>query len=321
MPDVDDVDEKVRVIELLERRAERRDESRRELADEADRVRDEDRAAARQRHPPRRRIQRRERLVGDEHGRTRQGIEQRRLADVRVADQSREEQTVAASREPAALALLLYFGEPRLEIDEAPLDDAPVCLEEGLARSACPDATAEPRQTLPDAAQARQLVLELRDLDLHASFLCLRVASEDVEDQLRAIDDPAACQRFETALLPRREPVVAYDEIRGDARAFGADLRGLALPHPGVRVGRAALLDGPTRDDAGGRLDQRGELLERILRIEARAWLIESDQERALGPCGGIDQPDSVAGSGSSAVGSTQRTAPSRRNQVISRRE
>ena len=78
-----------------------------------------ERAAARQRHAPRRGIERRERLVGDKHRRARERIEQRRLADVRVADERREEEPVALAREAAALALLLDLGEPRLEIDDA----------------------------------------------------------------------------------------------------------------------------------------------------------------------------------------------------------
>ena len=97
MTDVDDVHEQVGVVQLLERRAERRDERRRKLVDEADGVRHEERAAAGQRHAPGRRIERRERLVRDEHGRAGERVEQRRLADVRVADQCGEEQAVAAA--------------------------------------------------------------------------------------------------------------------------------------------------------------------------------------------------------------------------------
>ena len=126
---------------------------------------------------------------------------------------------------------------------------------------------------------------------------------------------------LETALLSRGERVVANDDVRGKTCRFGADLPRLALPHPRVRVGRPALLDHATGDDAGGRLDQRRKLLQRVVGVEARARLIEADQERALGWLSGIDHPDSVAGSGSAAVGSIQRTSPSRRNQVICRRE
>ena len=97
MTDVDDVHEQVGVVQLLERRAEGRDERRRQLVDEADRVRHEQGTAAGERHAPRRRIERGERLVRDEHGRAGERVQQRRLSDVRVADQRGEEETVAAA--------------------------------------------------------------------------------------------------------------------------------------------------------------------------------------------------------------------------------
>ena len=84
--DIGDVDEKVRVGELLERRAERRDQRRRQLVHEPDRVRQEDRRATGQGRAPGGRVERRERLVRDEHVGACEGVHERRLPGVRVAD-------------------------------------------------------------------------------------------------------------------------------------------------------------------------------------------------------------------------------------------
>ena len=45
------------------------------------------------------------------------------------------------------------------------------------------------RQLDAPAAQARQPVAQLRELDLHHALLAHRVLGEDVEDQRDAVDD------------------------------------------------------------------------------------------------------------------------------------
>ena len=71
---------------------------------------------------------------------------------------------------------------------------------------------------LPHAAHARQVVLELRELDLQLPLGARRVLREDVEDQLRAVDDARVERVLEVALLRGIELVV-------DDHALGARLR------------------------------------------------------------------------------------------------
>ena len=90
---------------LLERRRERLDEAVRELADEADGVRDDVRA-------PEvvvgagRRVERVEEAVRGRHARARERVQQRRLADVRVA----RERDTGQRRPIAALAQRLAMA-------------------------------------------------------------------------------------------------------------------------------------------------------------------------------------------------------------------
>ena len=84
---VDHVQEQIGVHGFFQRRTERCDQRMRQVADEADRVRDDD--LARRRHPeaPRGGVEGREKLVCGERARVRQGIEQGRLAGIGIADE------------------------------------------------------------------------------------------------------------------------------------------------------------------------------------------------------------------------------------------
>src|SRR5205823_6607138 len=63
-------------------------------------------------------------------------------------------------------------------------------------------------EVLPHAAHARQVVLELRELDLELALGADGVLREDVEDQLRPVDDARLQRVLEQALLRRRQLVV-----------------------------------------------------------------------------------------------------------------
>ena len=76
----------------------------------------------------------------------------------------------------------------------------------------------EPLEVRPQAAHPREVVLELRELDLELALGAVRVRGEDVEDDRRAVDHRDPERRLEVALLARRELVVAGDEVRVGAR-------------------------------------------------------------------------------------------------------
>ena len=84
---------------------------------------------------------------------------------------------------------------------------------------------------LPHPAHPRQVVLELRELDLELPLGADGVLGEDVEDQLRAVDHPRAERVLEEPLLHRVELVVDEQALR-----FGLlELRALSsssLPLP-----------------------------------------------------------------------------------------
>lgn len=107
---------------------------------------------------------------------------------------------------------------------DAALDAPAIGFELRFARSACSDATAELRHGFASAGEAREHVFELRELDLELAFASAGVAGEDVEDELRAIEDAARQSGLEIAQLRGRQVVIEENEIgvggRGDAGDF-----------------------------------------------------------------------------------------------------
>ena len=189
------------------------------------------------------RVERGEQLVlGPRHLRADQGVEQRRLAGVRVADDAdgRPQPAVAPTRR--GLALLADLLDAFLHLRDPRPDDPPVRLELALAGSARPDPALGPRQVGPQLGQPRQLVFELGELDLEPAFVGLRVEREDVEDQPAAVDDLDVEQALERALLGGRQLVVGDQQVEAGLALGGGELLGLALADVPVRVDMAAVL-------------------------------------------------------------------------------
>src|SRR5262249_29956737 len=143
--------------------------------------------------------------------------------------------------------------KPALDDGDAVAGEPAVGLELRLAGAARADAAAEPLEVLPHPAHARQVVLELCELDLELSLGADRVLRADVEDQLRAIDDARLQRVLEVALLRRLELVVDDERLCTEPAEGLLELLGLALadvrPH---RRPRAVLDDRADRLDAGG---------------------------------------------------------------------
>ena len=78
------------------------------------------------------------------------------------------------------------------------------------------------------AGEPRQQVFELRKLDLPLALARASAPREDVEDQLRAIDDLPLELLLELPELRRRELVVEDDEVNVRFGACGGEARDFA---------------------------------------------------------------------------------------------
>ncbi len=195
-----------------------------------------------------------------------------------------------------ALALLAPHGSLRLEpveatteLGDAASSHAAVALELRLAGAARPHAganrpasPAEALEVLPHPAHARQVVLELCELDLELALGRDGVLREDVEDQLGSVDDAGLESVLELTLLGRVELAVDEEDVRAALGERLLDLDELPLAHvrPGIRV-RAML------HDLGDGLDERGarelaDLGELVLAVDALRE--HGEHEPELGP-------------------------------------
>jgi len=274
---VRDVQDEIGNERLLERRCEAFDELVRQAPDEADGVGDEV-AAAVVLEAARRRVQRLERAVAHRDVRIGEGVQERRLADVRVAGKRDRWSLRAPPFLAADVALLLQALQAAAQDRDPPPRHAPVGLELRLAGAACADAPAETLEVLPHAAHPRQVVLELCELDLELSFGAHRVLGEDVEDQLRAVDDAGLELILEQTLLRGRQLVVDDQDLRARVPVRLPELVELPFADVRARVGLGAVLDEP-----GDGLDARraAELLqlgELVVGVDA---LSEDGQDKA----------------------------------------
>ena len=217
-------------------------------------------------------------------------VEQRRLAGVGVADDRDGGIEPPVAGAAGGAALLGDLLDPLLELLDALADQAPVGLELGLAGAPGADAAAGARKVGPHPSQPRQLVLELRQLDLEAAFVGLGVQGEDVEDQARAIDDLGLDGLFEGALLGGRKLVVGDQDGVAGLRLCGDELVDLALADVPVGVDMAAVLPLRADDLGAGGVGQAGQLGDRLLGRPARILAaVDGHEKGALHRRGQID--------------------------------
>ena len=206
-------------------------------------------------------------------------VQERRFSDVRVAGESDGRSGRAHALLASRRALALKRAQAPLEERDTRASESAVGLELTLARPARPDTAAQALEVLPHASHAREVVFELRELDLELAFGRPRVLSEDVEDQLRAVDHARAELVLERALLRRAELVVGDEDLRRRAGVRRLELAELALPDERPRIRMTAVLH-----DLSYRCGTRGtcELTELRELVAGRALRIHADEERPL---------------------------------------
>ena len=113
-----------------------------------------------------------------------------------------------------------------------------------------------PREVRPHPLQSRHLVFQLGQFDRQAGLVRLGAAGEDVEDQLRAVEDLQPRGFFEIAGLAGAEIVVEEDHVGHLGVGQGGQFLHLSLAQVGCRIGRFAALRELAHDAACRRLRQ-----------------------------------------------------------------
>src|SRR6185503_4978146 len=218
----------------------------------------------------------------DEHVLSGERAENRRLARVGVPDERGLE--FVLPRLALNRAAALHVGEPLAQNLDAMVDQAAVRLELGFTGSAHADATAEFLEVGPHAREARQHVLELRELHLHLRLRGPRPRREDVQNQLGAIHHALAERIFDVLALAGAQLVVEDDERRLQFVHTLAELVELARAEIGARIGAVDLLRQLADDDGARGVGQLLELAQMFADGAARARTFErrADQQRLL---------------------------------------
>ena len=262
---VDDVEHEIGHERLLERRGESFNELMGQPTHEADGVRDEV-AASLVLEAARHRIERLEQPIAHRHVRIGERVEQRRLPGVGVPGERDGRDLGAPALLPPHVALAAQLPQALAQQRDAAACEPLVRLELRLARAAgagagaeTAGAAAETLEVLPHPAHSREVVVELRELDLELSLGADGVLGEDVEDQLGAVDDPRLERVLERPLLRRAQLVVDDQHFCPGLSVCLLQLVELPFADVGARIGHP-----PVLDDLADRLDERRprELLE-----------------------------------------------------------
>src|SRR5829696_7279799 len=173
----------------------------RQPLDESDGVGDQQLAPIRQLHAAHERIERDEQCVGGDRVIAGERIEQRGLARVGVADERhrgyRSLVPTFAQLRPALADLVDLSGK-----DADPVADAPsIRFELRFAGTPGAAATAEPGEGGRRAYQPRHQILQLGKLDLELAFTSPGAPGENIEDQLRSVENLAIERLLEVAQL------------------------------------------------------------------------------------------------------------------------
>ena len=262
-------DQQIRQRGLLQRGTERVDERVRQLADEADRVHEQELPALRRAHAARDGIERREELVLGHDARLGQPVEQRGLAGVRIAHQRHDGHGVALAPRAPDRALRAQVVDLAAQVGHALADAPPVHLQARLARAARADAAAQAGHGQAVADQARQLVVHLRQLHLQPALTRLRALGEDVQDERRAVHDLDAQDVLQVAGLRARQLVVKDRQVDVQRLAVQGDLLGLAAAHIRRALSPRAALQHAAHHFGASCLRQPRKLLQRGLAVQA----------------------------------------------------
>ena len=211
-------------------------------------------------------VQRVEQAVVGRDLRAREGVQQRALAGVRIADDGHHGHGVALAAAALDGAHLAHLFQLFAQFLYLAADVPPVGLQLGLAGASGADGRGAAggrlaHQVRPHARQVRQQIFVLRELHLQLALARARALGEDVKYQPAAVEHAHAQLLAEDAHLAGRELVVKNGELAVRVGDELLQLGHLALADEGARVGRGALLQHGAHALAAGGLHQRGQLL------------------------------------------------------------
>ena len=149
--------------------------------------------------------------------------------------------------------------ELSLERLDARPDEPAVGLELGFARTPEANATADTGQVGPHAREAREQILQLRELDLELGFVRTSPSREDVENDFRPVHHAHTQLALEIAALRGGELFVEDHQRGAGGLHLTPDLFHFPLADERGRTGGADVLHDAADDLGTGRVDEASQ--------------------------------------------------------------
>ena len=153
-----------------------------------------------------------------------------------------------------------------------------------FARTPRADSATESRERCARSNQPRQQVLQLGKLNLQLAFTRPCTPGENVEDELRAIDDLAIERRLQVPQLCRTQLVVEDDDVGAEFVARRGERRDLATAEERRGIGLRPVLQNSQHDRCTSCCRESSELVQRMFGIDLTRRVEEADQSGALMP-------------------------------------
>ena len=282
---VHDMQQQIRASCFLKRRPKRRHQGMRQIANEANRIRQHQlgRTAGRGvRHVKLsgQGVQGRKQLVGSMGPGPGQGIEQGTFSCVGVTHQRYGKGPLAKALASARHSLAFGAINEGAQLTNFVVKHAPVEFDLLFTGpTAKTDPTLLALQVGPPPNETGGLVLHLGQLDLELTFMTARALGKNLEDQPDTLNHLDAPELLKISLLDRGECVVEQDVINLLVDQAIADFGNLPAADKVGRIGSSAVNGDSPGDSNPGRTGQGGKFVQRSL-IAPDAPNPDADQKR-----------------------------------------
>jgi len=212
--DIDNVQEQIRLDDLFERGFERFHQAVGQFFDEAHRIGQQNVLVGGQFQAAGGRIQRGEQFVLGQNGGAGELIQERGFAGIGIADDGSQRPVATLTAHALRLTLTADAIEVTCYAIDAFLGFAAVGFQLGFTfTTAHTDTAGLAGQVRPKPGEAREQMLELRQLNLQFAFAGAGALGKNIENQRRAVEYLALEHLFQIAALGRRKLIVENDRI------------------------------------------------------------------------------------------------------------
>src|SRR5437588_9186819 len=222
--------QQIRIVEFLESGTKRAHQLLRQISDKAHSIGDNRFFLGRKTQPPARGIESGEEPVLYKDLTVGQGVQERRLPRIGVANDRNYRHL--STQPPCTLLFTIFpqhFDLP-FQITDTLTHPPPINFKLRLPGASSPNAPSQTGEGIAATGETWKAIAELRKFHLDFSGAALGTPAENIQDQLRAVDDLQLRQIGNCRRLGRREVLIKDEVVHAVLQRFNDDLLQLAAP-------------------------------------------------------------------------------------------